>query len=70
MADDNRRQEKDKQESVPRSIDDAEINLPDALPGALPENAAKREREPEMPRDEATVRMPEATAESLKEGEE
>ena len=56
-------------EVAPLGIEDADVQLPPAIPGALPENAEDREGEIDVPREKAVVRLPEATAEALTEEE-
>lgn len=53
-------------EVAPLGIDSAEVHPPEAIPGALPENAGDHKAELlTPPRDKGVVRMPEATAEAL-----
>ena len=56
-------------EVAPLGIDDAEVRVPEALPGALPENAGDHKAEAQTPPREGVVRLPEATAEALRDEE-
>ena len=57
-------------EIAPQGSEDAEVHVPEEIPGALPENAGRHQGDPGVPRDKGVTRMPEATADALREEEE
>lgn len=70
MVEEDQSQAKDEEPLTPRSIYDAEVKLPESLPGALAENSAGRPDEFGVPREKAEIRLPEATEEALRDESE
>lgn len=55
-------------EVPPLGIEDAEAEVPDVVPGDLPENRARDAADEQVPHERSITRLPEATAHAL-EGE-